>query len=535
MTHVLTPDQDSAFAAVKAFFSDQENPAIIIIGSAGTGKTYLTGKIADYIIESGISVGAIAPTHKAKRVLSKMLNTDRFLNIPSFTVASVLGKMREHSYIGSHKYTSGNTQKMDKYDCFILDEVSMVCDKDLDEIIDYVCDHDKKLILVGDNCQIPAPSQALVRDNGVCYKPDSTAFDIENQHCLKTIVRQASDSPIIRIASYLRDHLNEQLELSDIFTGSCIDPGDLTITHATLYLSFRDDWRSGKDTRIIAYTNSAVHNHNTQVRKILNISDTPLVVGELLTGYGNVGWPEPMIENGTDYIVKSLSDTVNYNISDYSGLVGKLTDLEDIDDKTLVSRGLFFVNVKHTANRAFMQELTRRAEKVNQRFSTKDDYRKYCSLKNRAIFLENVYKYRNTIATESDFKHSHPLLFTKVSDAIDVCGRTVFMSELSKKLEDQYGDIATVRLKDNKPFADSETFADQYTVVEKDIYYGYSLTAHKCQGSTYHCAYVDEHDFKKISSKWNHRLGLVEQRHKEQNQLKYVAYTRASEKLRLIV
>ena len=145
----LTKDQDDAFSRVKKFFKDEENPAIVIMGSAGTGKTTLMRYIVDYIMDNHIgSIAAIAPTHKARRVLEKTLNTDRFLAIPSFTVASILGKMREHTYIGSHKYTSGSKQKMDRFDCFILDEVSMVGDRDLDEIIDYICTHDKKLILV---------------------------------------------------------------------------------------------------------------------------------------------------------------------------------------------------------------------------------------------------------------------------------------------------------------------------------------------------------------------------------------------------
>ena len=150
------------------------------MGSSGTGKTTLTKYIVDHIINIGIAVVAVAPTHKARRVLSIKLNTDRLFDIPSYTTASMLGKMREHTYIGSHKYKSSSKEKMDQFDCFILDEISMVSDKDLDEIIDYICEEDKKLILIGDNCQIPAPNQKLVKNNNICYKPDSSAFDIEN-------------------------------------------------------------------------------------------------------------------------------------------------------------------------------------------------------------------------------------------------------------------------------------------------------------------------------------------------------------------
>jgi hypothetical protein len=535
MTITLTNDQEQAFQKVKEFFTDADNPAIVIKGSAGTGKTFLTKYIVDYIMDNQkMNIVAVAPTHKSKRVLDKMLNKDRFIPIPSLTVASILGKMREHSYIGSHKYTNGSTQKMDRFHCFIIDEISMVSDKDLDEIIDYVCNNDKKLILIGDSCQIPAPSQQLVRDGNVCYKPDSSAFEIVNLCELKSIVRQAADSPIICLASYIRDNIYIENDLPDILHGVGMDESEICIKHKELYSAFYKDWKSNMDTRVIAYTNSCVRAHNTHIRKELGYKDD-IVKGELLTGYSNVGWPVPVIENGTDYKVAMITPTSNYSISGYTRLVGDLVDLVDLDDSTHVSRKQFFVNVLHSSNSRYMQDLVSKAEKVNQRYSTKDDYRKYCELKNRAIFLEDVYKHDGTIMTETNLRELHPLLFTKVSEVINATRKSIVVSELTKKLESQYGEIVEARLDDNKPFADAEVFADHYMVVEKDIYYGYSITSHKSQGSTYDSVYVDEHDFKKISDKWNFRLRAVEQRHKERNQLKYVAYTRASQKLKIVI
>jgi nucleoside-triphosphatase THEP1 len=532
----LTKDQDLALIRVKKFFKDEDNPAIVVMGSAGTGKTTLLRYIVDYILDNHIgSIAAVAPTHKARRVLEKMLNNDRFLAIPSFTTASILGKMREHTYIGSHKYTSGSKQKMDRFDCFILDEVSMVGDKDLEEIIEYICSHDKKLILVGDHCQIPSPAQKLVREDNICYKPDSVAFEIANLCELKCIVRQDSDSIIVQIATYLRDHLMDEISITDILTALGKPTESVLVSHEDAYKNFNTDWVNGLDTRIIAYTNAAVRSHNTKIRTDLKIADKLLVEDELLTGYDNVGWPVPVIENGTDYKVLSIQPTTKHIIHGYAGLTGDLVDLMDIVDPTNISRKLFFISVRHSSNAVFMREFVKRAERVNSRNSTKDAYRRYCQLKNRAIFLEDVYKYGGKIMTETDFRQSQTLLFTKVSEVIDIKRKTIAVSELTKKLGDHYGEIIEGRLIDNKPFADGEVFADQYMVVEKDIYYGYALTAHKSQGSTYDSVYVDEHDFMKISNKWNYKFRAVEQRLKERNQLKYVAYTRASTKLQVMI
>ena len=535
MTTGLTEDQALVFEAIKAFFGDEDNPAIVVAGSAGTGKTYLTKHIIGHAVDKlKKSVVAVAPTHKARRVLSKKLNEGRLFDVPSLTVASILGKMREHTYIGSHKYSNGSKQKMDQYDCFILDEVSMVPDKDLDEIIEYICNNDRKLILIGDNCQIPAPNQELVKESGICYKPDSSAFEIENIHEMRGIVRQAAESPIIKIATYIRDNLLEDSALMDVLHGCGVPASKVCIEYGELYGLVAEDINMGVDARVIAYTNAAVHSHNEQIRKHLGYH-SHLTQGELLTGYDNVGWPVPLIENGTDYRVTSLRFTNRHQIDRFHGLVGHLVDIVDVDDPSHVSRDLFFIDVQHEANLRFMMELVYRAEKVNQRYSKKNDYKEYCALKNRAVFLEDVYKYANKVVTDTTLKQLHPLLFTKVGEVIDTKCKAVAVSELTGKLEEQYGDIIEGRLVDNKPFADGEVFADQYMVVEKDISYGYAVTAHKSQGSTYENSYVDENDFKKISNKWNYRLHAEENRCKERNQLKYVAYTRASKNLRIVV
>ena len=144
-----------------------------------------------------------------------------------------------------------------------------------------------------------------------------------------------------------------------------------------MYRMFLEDVACDTDSRIIAYTNAAVRSHNENIRKELGYIEK-LVIGELLTGYGNVGWPVPLIENGTDYKVISLRKTNLFQIDKFCGLVGDLVDIVDIDDMTHVSRELFFIDVKHSANAKFMLELVYRAEKVNQLYSKKQDYKNYC-------------------------------------------------------------------------------------------------------------------------------------------------------------
>jgi hypothetical protein len=413
----------------------------------------------------------------------------------------------------------------------MLDEVSMVADTDLNEIIDYICLHEKKLLLIGDNCQIPSPSQQIIKKGCICYKPDSLAFEILNLYELRTIVRQSSGSIIIKIATFLRDNLYKDQNLADILRGCEISENEICVNHVDVCSLFAKDLQNKFDTRIIAYTNEAVRSHNLHVRKFLEYT-TELVIGELLTGYSKL---QSEVENGTDYKVLSIKRVMNHTIDLFKNLVGNIVTIADLDDETKILRDLFFVDIQNSSNVNFLKELIGLAEVVNTRYSTREDYRKYCELKSRSIFIEDIYKYLGRIVTETNLRQTEPLLFTRIGDVVNTKDKSVINSELTSKIQDKYGEIIEYRLKDNKPVGDSEVLADQYKVVEKDIYYGYSITSHKSQGSTYDSVYVDENDFNKITNRWNYVFKTVEHRQKEKNQLKYVAYTRASKSLKIVI
>ncbi len=527
----LSDNQQEAFNYIVSNLSSER--VILLEGSAGTGKSTLTKSICNYYnMEKNVSVCAIAPTHKSKKIIKNILNTDTIIPISALTVASALGKIKEHSYVGSKVYSSGNNKKLSSFGLFIIDEVSMIRDEDLQLIISFVMKNNKQLLIIGDSNQIPCPTAKFIVTN-VIEKADSYIFKCEEitKICLSEIVRQSADSPIIRIATYVKNHLYE-----DIHFTKMIDDTNFTnlISYSEIYNVFIEHYMQGSvnSCRIIAYTNSSVKTHNMEVRNAMGYEDE-FVIGELLTGYSNVGWPELRIENGEDYYINTIRPTTNHSISKFNGLVGKIIQLEICDTKTLVPH-LFFININHPQNNLFMHHLISLGEKLNSHYSTKDDYRKYMELKECVIFLEDIYRYEDKIYTEMSFKESHPLLFTNVNEVI-TNDYVVKENLITTKINTAYSDIITQRTNDKyKPLGDSEKLADRYKVIEKDIYYGYSITAHKSQGSTYYSVIADEPDFDKICNRWNFRYNKLEHRIKEKNQLRYVAYTRAKHLLYIV-
>jgi len=511
---------------------------VVLTGSAGTGKTTLTKFIAQACMENNMAICGIAPTHKAVHVLENVLNARNMLPIPVFTIASILGKMKQHSYIGTKNYGNKNINKLNSYNLFILDEVSMTSDSDIKIIETYVRNTKKRLIIIGDDCQLPCPSAAYDLSAHIIKKKDSYVF--HSSSCfthvkLTNVVRQAKDSPIICLATYIRDHMEDNVSARAIVIKPNFNMDHHIISHEQVTDCFADLIKrySVEKVKIIVYTNASMMCHNLEVRRMLEIDDQKYVVGEIMMGYNSIGFPELVIENGQDYIITDIKPTTGRNIDRFTGLSGFNIDLKllGIEKRRSIQKNLFFIHINSPCNEAFMSELVRRAETLNSHHSTKMDYLQYTALKNSVIFIDNIYSYKDQIYTEASFKETHPLLFTGLTEVIQFETKQTIGSIKADKINQLYSAIIAERLKDNKNLGDSEMLADKFMVIEKDLYYGYAITTHKSQGSTYDAVIADENDFSKIVNKWNFRHNKLESRIREKNQLRYVAYTRAKHEL----
>ena len=543
----LTSSQKIAFDKIIAFLNSDIDRVFVLAGSAGTGKTTLTKIIVKYIgdMKSALplKVCGIAPTHKAKRVLSNVLNSNKFLLIPTFTIASILGKIREHSHIGAKVFVGSDPEKLSNYQCAIIDEISMISNDDLNVVLAHSEKQGIKLILIGDNYQLPCPSQKLIRrtdkisGDAYLFRQESIAFSncIAEVIELREIVRQVNNSPIIQLATYIRDHMNEPIDLKTIKIEGMQELEYISDPNL-IYSKYIELYALNKNTRIIAYTNPKVQEHNTRIRHEFGYK-SKLLKDELITGYANFGYPQPIIENGADYIVVNVTPVFK-TIYAYQKLSGINVTLLRLDAQTQHHETVFIIDTTHSNNVAFMDELVLRAETVNAMGSTKKDFKLYHEFKNYTVFMEDIYKYGEYIYNESVFKQTHPLLFTRVSDIYDPVTKKILdpLSHVHTKFVEVYGEEFILnRIADTAKYtSDSETFADGYKVIEKDIDYGYAMTTHKSQGSTYHTVFVDDQDFRKLTNRWNPKYNLYENRIREQNQLKYVAYTRPSTRLLIL-
>lgn len=191
MFEELTDDQKAAENLIEDWFLHSAKQFFVLSGYAGTGKTTLlkhvvtqklklvpdesaafvtpTGKAATALIRKGI------PATTLHKLIYQSITEEKeiILNGKKITVEKLLFRRRE---------------SIDKgIKLIILDEFSMVSDEVLSDIISYGV----KLLLCGDNAQLPPVEGA----NCFLGAPDFT---------LKTIVRQERGNPIIELSERAR-------------------------------------------------------------------------------------------------------------------------------------------------------------------------------------------------------------------------------------------------------------------------------------------------------------------------------------------
>jgi len=252
-----------------------------LVGSAGTGKTFLTVRIIEYFLSQEYDVIVTAPTHKAVNVLRK--------NLPKSIIRST---KTIHSFLNIKLVTDFNngTQvfKIDKEakdtsktDLLIVDESSMVSK----ELYEYIEDTIRKgrvkaVLFIGDIYQLlPIDSNNQILNT------------IANKFRLDLIVRQAKDSYIIKTATKLRESIANKTysKINDFFNINYDKRISFFHNKTDFYEDFcsNDKWYL-EDKVIATFTNANVDKHNHTIRQRFwktqgNIDDIPvLLAGDTL-------------------------------------------------------------------------------------------------------------------------------------------------------------------------------------------------------------------------------------------------------------
>ena len=295
-----TDGQATALRHLAAFLlSEKQNPAYILKGYAGTGKTTLVTTLVKTLPEIGMDYMLMAPTGRAAKVLS---------NYTQRHASTIHKKIYLVETYPDGGIRMARAQNKHKNTLFIVDEASMIGEEHefgarslLDDLLEYVFSGEHcRLLLIGDTAQLPPVGN-----------DDSPALDIDYLQSqfpltiasfeLTEVKRQALQSGILSNATHLREELTEDkvvyktplfnINFNDTYR---IDPETF---EELLFKAFGD--KEGNDAVIVCKSNKRANLFNQAVRsRILNIEGEIATGDKLMIVKNNYYWTDENKEVG---------------------------------------------------------------------------------------------------------------------------------------------------------------------------------------------------------------------------------------------
>ena len=281
-----TQEQANALDVFARFLTDR-NPQVVMIlrGSAGTGKTSLSGAIVRTLQSIRQKVMLLAPTGRAAKVFSLNSGT------PAYTIHRRI--YREKSFSGVDGQFNLNDNLFTDT-LFMVDEASMVANMGLggmnfgsgcllDDLVHFVYQgRNDRLMLIGDKAQLPpvgeeespALNAAMLQGYGL------TVYECD----LNEVLRQSEQSGILYNATMIRQMITHDdiTQLPKIrFTGfSDIKP----MPGAELIEAFADSYHHVglDDTIVVTRSNKRANIFNQGIRNMVLDREEELSQGDIL-------------------------------------------------------------------------------------------------------------------------------------------------------------------------------------------------------------------------------------------------------------
>lgn len=266
-------------------FMKSNETSMTLSGYAGTGKTSLMEMIAKKGQKQNRPVMFCATTNKAAAVLNDRVSKAGF---KASTLNKVFGINVEVD--SSKAYNARNLVNVLKDvdimpgTTIIIDEASMINEENYKILNDIAKEHRLKIIYVGDEAQLAPVNEdkiSKVFRNG------------EGKVIRLTQVERTDDNAILKEATAIRN--GEPLSKVSSFNSKGEGVAYISPQHQEAINEVIDKYVKGLKQnpnyfKILAYTNKAVTAYNNQVRELLGY-DSPIPhVGEPMTGYANWGY-----------------------------------------------------------------------------------------------------------------------------------------------------------------------------------------------------------------------------------------------------
>ena len=465
----FTNDQLNAYNGLIEFINssyEEKDYKRALVGAAGTGKTYLVKALIKNCRYSYSTIGLSAPTHKACRVLHESIG---ITNIKPNTLQSDLG-LRLNFDVDKFDYNNPPFDpkgriKIGDYKLYIVDEASMI-NKQLCMFLEKTCKNNNcKIIYIGDSSQLAPVNEKY-----------SYAFNNIKLFTLNQIVRQGEDNPISYLLDLLRfDIKHKSFTFLEYITKNRIN--------------FNED--------------------NTKGYKVCTAQEFDNIV------YNNFN--DEALTNNIDF-AKIIGYT-NNNVSNWNKFVRNAI-IKDADKSVITKNDLIISYI--TIINQFNECIIKNSEEYILKDVVNYVHPKY-QLKGFMIRFTAIHGgYNTTPLFVVDHKYiGNMMLYVKISNELITTAKTANTRLRSQKWKEYYD------FKENCLLLTNIISSDGKILFSRDLDYGFALTAHKSQGSTFDTTFVDVNDI--VFDKYGQPYTDAE----EINRRLYVACSRAKNKLYL--
>lgn len=554
-TDQLSKSQIDSIHKLKQFMLDPDRKIFGLYGYAGTGKTFIILKflfdlinakfITSFVFTAFTNKAVIVGESKAnefiKNIIENKFNTqsktldenittlsDKGIIIEFMTTHKLLGYKDDYEINGKKIFTSSfkDFKKLNKYNVIIIDECSMMPNFIVQNVYNLVKDTQlkTKIILVGDPAQLPPVNEI-----------SSSIFrTIDGKNCsIMTDIVRNSTTNIIKFCNHFRKWITKDIELS--FNKYVCDKLYIDEQHEG-QKKINTEWfhkyitniskHINNSNIILTWTNKQTTEYNNEIRKYLFKDNgtgilKKFMVGDILMMNDFYNYQDTILYTSEQIKVIGACETtyevtkINPNVP--KKIIGLRIKVSD-QLKTLLGR------YEETETNNVMQNLyfnmVKNINEMNRKFDI-------WNLKIEKLKTgDKISRIKEEITT-----------FTEI---IDDCVETIMVINDQKKLDDTKQNITNLIMKirellhkenkDKSKIIDDliikllwRLCANKFVKPFANVSYGFAITTHKSQGSTYKNIYVDASDI------------LLNQRTEEAKRCLYTALTRASGKIYMLV
>ena len=560
----LNSDQIEATQKLKEFLTSSKK-LFLLSGSAGTGKTSVIVEFLASLPNKKIAFSAT--TNKAVSVLQNMLygklvaegKQKMMENLTFLTIHKLLKIRRQIDLEGNPVFVTTidddnpmhllNSESIYGYDIIVIDEVSMMSMELIDKILKIQDKLPGKVIFVGDSAQLPPinetnsyvfklkiPSYQLtkiMRNSGNMLSLSDQVRQLVLANGNVTIQKLADNT--IKLYRNKNDWLDKYIaQISTMFNK--IKSGKLNLDNSQIPI-------------MLTYTNKSCEEINTKIRNVLfNNPSEKFVKGDIVVFnnfYDFASNEKKYYTSQQAYIANVVID--NYHIKtlrplDIINIRKRITELsKNLDDNKQLSdtscpiclNKKEDIQLKNTAcGHAFCVKCFDAWTSISKtcplcRFDLSGD--KFCVVGDAKLtdMIEGLRKFTSN-------KYYRVWLLTTLD-------KNTILVVHDDEMDDYKSDIEIIRQKllkiknhIDKHYEHDLNFMNNiltrmwnfyyYQFIDQfaDIVYGYAITTHKSQGSTYENVYIEMNNI--IDKNPNH---------KNSHQCLYTAVTRASRKLKI--